>query len=471
MNKIDFDKNAFENAFPPMPASAHNKVIHALHQVKQPPMQKHKARLFSFVLAAVLVLALAGAALAAYQSGVLDYLLGNGSNANQAQLNMVQPLGLSHTGGGITTTVTDALFDGENFSLGLVIDMEKPIYVATNGFTMNGQEVFLESWDLSAIWLTNPLLPGAGTVTKGYRSTLQEYLVSDYLSATSTEAEYDAHMEGFKQLQEEIAQTGEATITFSLKYMAATQGVELINYSEPTANEQIKACIARGNTPVALGHEEGPPGYYVVENPEWVELLSPMFQQQSAIMESASGSLTAEQQQQMSSIRKQYAAILNDQSLIYPNMEVVDTFTMDVTIQMTGDKLDVTPKETYQGNDVVVTFDQVTFTPLASNFHFSIQPLNESITLAEIQDRYFYYAFFDESKNPLAFQDTQVIQDCGLETLADGSTIYQAHLRMPALDSLPQTIYLVPTTYTTGGYHDPQWEYAIPLSIPSTIAQ
>nr|HPK31972.1 hypothetical protein [Ottowia sp.] len=90
----------FENAFGDVPPAVHARVAAALRDVKTVKRAKPAA---AILLAALLALALAGAAYAAVRSGVLAFLF-TGGEPTESQEAMVQAVGLERTGGGVTTT-------------------------------------------------------------------------------------------------------------------------------------------------------------------------------------------------------------------------------------------------------------------------------------------------------------------------------------------------------------------------------
>ena len=102
-------------AFSPVPPVVHTRMTQTLEEIHH--MKKRNVSV-AFALAAVLALTLVGAALAAAQSGVMRFLLGD-TAPNAAQQQMVQPVGLSHQSKDMTVTVTDAVFDGAQLSLAL----------------------------------------------------------------------------------------------------------------------------------------------------------------------------------------------------------------------------------------------------------------------------------------------------------------------------------------------------------------
>ncbi len=151
------------SAISPVPTVEHTRITQTLEEIHH--MKKRKVSV-AFVLAAVLTLALAGAAFAAAQSGVLRFLLGD-TTPNAAQQQMVQPVGLSHQSKDMTVTVTDAVFDGAQLSLALDFSRGQGVYALIDHLTINGINVFLNYDNLDDAWLIDPYAMQDGAVSRG----------------------------------------------------------------------------------------------------------------------------------------------------------------------------------------------------------------------------------------------------------------------------------------------------------------
>lgn len=171
MNKI-----RFENAFATMPPMAHAKVTAALKKAKTMKRTKPKAAL---LLAAALILLLTGAAYAAVQGGVLDFLFRSKEPSKQ-QADMVQAVGLTHERNGVTTTLTDAVFDGRELSLGLTFQTDRNVFTVINAVTINGIAAYRINDNLGDMWLYSPFSNGDGVYAKGLTATIDKsYMNAD----------------------------------------------------------------------------------------------------------------------------------------------------------------------------------------------------------------------------------------------------------------------------------------------------
>ncbi|MDD3412338.1 MAG: DUF4179 domain-containing protein, partial [Eubacteriales bacterium] len=112
----------------------------------------------ALVLAVILALALAGAAYAAVQSGVLHYLFGETAPTARQQ-EMVQTVGISHESDGIATALSDLVFDGRELSFGLQFALTRNAFVVVDHVTINGVHAYEINSNLSDMWLCAPLEP------------------------------------------------------------------------------------------------------------------------------------------------------------------------------------------------------------------------------------------------------------------------------------------------------------------------
>ena len=130
----------YKDAFTPVPPETLARVEDTLRrlprQKKQPafPMRKR----WAFALAAALALVLCGGAVAAGRLGVLDFLFGSITSPTEEQQQLVQDVNISQRAEMATITVTDAVFDGRQLSMGLVFDTDQPTYALSEGLWLNG---------------------------------------------------------------------------------------------------------------------------------------------------------------------------------------------------------------------------------------------------------------------------------------------------------------------------------------------
>lgn len=129
----------YKDAFTPVPEETMARVEHTLRTL---PRQEERTALplrrrWAVTLAVALVLTLGGGAVAAERLGVLHYLFGS-SGPTEEQQHLVQDVNTAYQANMATITVTDAVFDGRQLSMGLVFDTDRPTYAIPEGLWLNG---------------------------------------------------------------------------------------------------------------------------------------------------------------------------------------------------------------------------------------------------------------------------------------------------------------------------------------------
>lgn len=169
----------FEDAFSPVPPVVHARVEESLREVREMSMKKAKP-MAAIVLAAILALALIGAAIAEMLGGgVLDYLFGSAGSSDEVR-DMVRPVGITHEAEGVKTTIVDALFDGRNIHFGLLVDAAQPCFLVTEAVTANGVPLWRETSSIENMWVGNPLSGEVEAEGRGFSGSLDAaYLGSE----------------------------------------------------------------------------------------------------------------------------------------------------------------------------------------------------------------------------------------------------------------------------------------------------
>lgn len=425
MDELNFDK-----AFTDVPPMVHARVLGALQEVKTVKKAKPVAAL---VLAAVLILTLAGAAYAAVQSGVLNYLFGN-TQPTPEQQQMVQPVSITHESDGITTTLTDLVFDGRELSFGLSFDLTKNAFVVINGVTIGGIHAYEIRASLSDMWLCKPFEPIESPMTYGVTVSIDKTYFD--------EADHAALESAYQQMNKD----GRADVSFGMSLLVPKAECQSVDtYAADTAAmwERIDAIIAAGDTPIC---EYEP--YEVVTG-------------SAALGDEFHKGLPA---QHPIGNAGEYAK--------FANMDVLDSFTFDLSIAA-GDASDAELQAMYKHspiNDgrVHIVFDEVRFTPFATSIRLSITPEEGYMTNEDIARIYKWFAMYDE-KHELISLLPQVIEssNTGFEEQADGTLVYKAELHLGALVDPPEVINLVPYNEESSA-EQPLWDYAIPIVYSST---
>lgn len=433
------DDFRLENAFRGVPPAVHARVLNTLQEVKTVKKAKPVAAL---ALAAVLMMALAGAAYAAVQSGVLDFVFQR-SEPSREQRDMVQPVGLVHESDGIVTTVTDALLDGRELSVGLTFDSAKNFYIITDSVTVNGAELFMNDSNIVNMWLKWPYEENPGLVSRGFTGTVDaEYFWEE--APGSKELAQAAE----KRLTEE----GIADVRIHLTLLAPKQELAYIDtnrLADGAAWRQINACVAAGNTPV--DKESG----YVWVDGTWLEENAWL---KDGLKRNADGgySWTDGEAYAPELPAGQYPIGDAQAHIRHSNMRVLDSFEMAFTLSASAAR-DVTPAKALENDDYSVVFDEVSFTPISSTFAFRIYP--KGMSMEDVVNTFQFFEFYDENKQPVSFQDTFAEGSSGQ---MEDAAAYEVIYKMPAMETHPGTIYLVPYNESSGAEH-PLWEYAIAI--------
>lgn len=411
----------FENAFEPVPPIVHTRIQQTLKEVKT---VKQAKPITAFVLAAVILMALAGAAYAAVQSGVLDFVFHSGARS-QEQLDLVQSLGIIHKADGITTTVTDAMMNGRKLSVAFAFETEKPFYIITDSITVNGVEITVNDSNMVNMWYGNEYAMEHAGRTRGFSGTLDGEAVGVTREALDT---------ALKRLAED----GVADVRVHLTFLVPEQKLRPIEgaYDEDSrgAWRAIDACVAAGDTPV--DKESG----YVWVDSAW---LGDDFFEWISAAQVPVGDARAH--------------------IEHSNMRALDSFELAFTLDAGADgKTDRTPKEGANDGRTRIAFNEISFTPLCSTFDFTIAP--DWMTMEEIESTFRYFAFYgiDENQNRtlLDFQDMFYEGGCGPEEQPDGSLALHVRYQMPALTELPPVIAIVPYNGDSSA-EEPLWAYAI----------
>ncbi len=133
-----------EDAFAPEPAMVHARVERTLREATTMTKKHFCTKTLAFALA--LALMLCSVAYAAVTGGVLDYVFRGGKSApTEQQRNLVQPICAGETAGGVTVTVTEAIFDGRRLDLGVQVDTDQPTWVEVVSLTLDGEAAVVQS--------------------------------------------------------------------------------------------------------------------------------------------------------------------------------------------------------------------------------------------------------------------------------------------------------------------------------------
>lgn len=143
-------------AFPPVPENVHRRLEQALKQKKEPMKMKKTLRPATVLaLTLAVLLALTGAALAAEQLGVLDYLLGRAKPSETLRAS-VQPAAATETADHIRIELSGVIYDGSRLAFGLTAENLQPddiAMVTLESVRMNGENVYINFQSMQEQWL------------------------------------------------------------------------------------------------------------------------------------------------------------------------------------------------------------------------------------------------------------------------------------------------------------------------------
>ena len=415
----------YEDAFTGVPPMAHAKVTTALKEVKTMKRTKPAAAL---LLTAAVVILLTGAAYAAVQSGVLDFLFRNREPSKQ-QIEMVQAVGLTHENNGVTTTLTDAVFDGRELSLGLTFQTDQNVFTVINAVTINGITAYRTNDNLGDMWLYPPFSKGNGEYAKGITATIDK----DFM-------DQDMHAE-LDWMYEQFAINGQADISVSLSLLVPKQNIVTVDtYNEDTAAmwQKIDAAIAAGDTPIALNE----PNEMLIGSAALGDEFDPSLPSQH-FLDSASTFMA------------------------YANAVTLDRFTFDFPLKVDKDLVDteqglaLNPPIT-QG-PVHVVFDTVRITPLSTDITLLITPGDSALTLEDIENLYRNFMVYNtDTASRFSFTGS-IVADA--QEQPDGSAAFEMTINIGPRTERPKQIQIVPLR-DPADINSPLWEYAIPINLP-----
>lgn len=401
-----------KNAFSPVPSMVHLRVEQTLEEVHEMSL-KHSKPIAAVVLAVVLSLALLGGAVAA-GGGVLNYLFSSDTPTEQQQ-SLVQSIGVSHAGSDVTTTVTDAIYDGRRLDAALTFDTQLPLYAVLDGAWFNGQEATNTNGWLHN-WVNDP--------TASERST----------AVTGISVIHDDRIDG------------PVEVRLRLLLLTPEKQVEAINFavmSEKQADEAFYACTAKGNTPIyAQGVQHG------------IYLPTDVYAQHAATPSSdAAGRDTC---------TKAY--------LDAANMRLVEEAEMTFTVEVMDACVEDAGWKVSQKGEIPFRADVVKadFTPMSTHIVVDVYPAVHGMTQEELTDLFISHwtGIYDEKEEKVSFQTISGAGSSSGEQRKDkmGNWYIRLEWEEGPIEGEYEKLYLVPCQWPDGAEREtPLWNYAIEL--------
>ncbi len=145
----------FDTVYPSVPESTHLRLEKALEEKTNMKTKKLIRPATVVVIALLLTLLIGGAAYAATQTGVLQYLL-NGQEPPEQLRNMAQHMEYSAEADNIRVDLDSLVFDGDRLALSFTVENQKPddlALVTLDGVYLEGDWIGMEFGSLENQWL------------------------------------------------------------------------------------------------------------------------------------------------------------------------------------------------------------------------------------------------------------------------------------------------------------------------------
>lgn len=390
------------------------------------PVKKVSA---AFIVVIVLMLVTMAVGLAA-GTGLLDYLFRGSAKPAARQRELVQSVNAEHSAKGVSVTVTEALASGDKLSMAFSIMADRPVWAHLLGVAVDGEDALPQDTNVLNRFVGNPLSEGSRSVSGGLTCVLSQPLPPD------------AHVK--------------------VRLALLVPGGEIVHKSDFSSEEELHEAIGRGKVFLTGDHGEFQVEYDRVaarndpgQNAVYAQ-LEPYYALERA--------LTAEETREMKRLESMMYTVA-DLYVHYGNMALLDDFTIDFALS--GDRENAIPLCRAESDGTPVHYgvrvEQAFIDVMGFTLRARLYPVGGGWTEERIEQAASTFAFYDERREPLRFQDTWVEKDSGgWQTDELGNRYTEIHYRMPALESLPALVYAVPEG--TGADAGPLWEDAVVLT-------
>ena len=145
----------FDSVYPSVPESAHLRLEKALEEKTSVKTKKIIKPATVLVIALLLMLLLGGAAFAASQMGVLQYLL-NGQEPTETLKNLAQHMNYSAAEDSIRVDLDSLVFDGDRLALSFTVENQKPdelAMVTLDAVYLEGDWIGMEFGSFDSQWV------------------------------------------------------------------------------------------------------------------------------------------------------------------------------------------------------------------------------------------------------------------------------------------------------------------------------
>ena len=395
------------------------------------PVKKVSAALI-LVIALMLVTMAVGLAAG---TGLLDYLFRGGAKPSARQRDLLQSVNAEHSAKGVSIAVTEALASSGRLSMGFSITADQPVWVHLLDVAVNEEDAPPQDTNALNQFVGDPMSEGSRTVSGGLTCVLSQPIPAD------------AHVK----------------VRLALLVPAG----EIVHKSDFSTEEELHKVIGQGKVFLTGDHGEFQVEYDRIaarNDPEQNAIyaqLEPYYALERA--------LTAEETREMKHLESMMYNMA-DLYVHYGNMKLLDDFTIDFVLN--GDMENAIPLNRAESDGTPVHYgvrvEQAFIDAMGFTLRARLYPTG-SWTEERIEQAASAFAFYDEERRPLRFQDMWVEKDSGgWQTDESGNRYTEICYRMPALESLPALVYAVPEG--TGANAGPLWEDAFVLVPGGTVA-
>ncbi len=162
---------------------------------------------------------------------------------------------------------------------------------------------------------------------------------------------------------------------------------------------------------------------------------------------------------------EQQATTMLDLYTRYANMKVLDDFVLTFTLEPTDTavqasmvNVDDMPK------DFRVQVEHAAVSAMGVNLSLRIYPKEGGWSQAQIEENIMFLSFYDEERQPLKFQDSNLFEmGSGPSYDEQGAWYFGIDCQLPAVEDRPAMLYVLPYKPTLDGEQLLDWTNAIPL--------
>ena len=368
------------SVYPSVPASVHMRLEKALEEKKKMNTGKVLRPAAAIALALLLTLLLGGAAYAATQLGILDYLVGGENNATEALKSSVQHVLASAEADGMWVELNGAVFDGSRLALSFTeenLNPKSPAFITLDQVLLEGEWV-PQNFGGGGHWMP-------------------------FIRLDTENAEHNPYSEGFlsgdlkKKYTGQIQ--GEAVFIVSRPTgpLVVVDPEMWVNYDEEIEDEEIRADYIRRRNMIRAAN---------IEIADSAHLAPVEWYLNGYTVVDADGNLLMGEH--MENMPEEFGAIsMYHNSALYPT-QMGDTAVIRLPFTLDADAARAYRREGKMEDatltDCTVHLEKCVMTPLSTLLEIRLYPLeNTRDAVDALQKRYGYPALMNENGDLIEF--------------------------------------------------------------------